>query len=289
MSDTQGLTIVQDDFQPLEVADNVERAAEHLRQSPADSLVVFPELTLTGYGVGGRAKEVASALTAAETAPEWLAPLATTASTALVGLVERGPDQRLFNASVLLGGGRVVSVHRKHYLPTYGMFDEGRVFAPDRTPPPVIEMAGGWRIGVLICEDLWHPSLSWLLAMQGADLIVVQAAAPGRGGHDGDAGFSSMERWALLARATAVQYGVYLALANRSGVEGGLTFGGGSLLVDPHGTEIWRAGGLGPARFETTLSRETLREARQPFSHLRDEDPHLLLRGIRSLLRDGTP
>jgi predicted amidohydrolase len=261
--------------------------AEALSAARQADVVVFPELSLTGYGLGGRVREMGVALAPDAPVPEALTAVASAGPAALLGLVEEAGDTRLYNASVMVRDGMVVHRDRKRYLPTYGMFDEGRHFAPGREPPGLVDLPGGWRAGVLICEDFWHPSLSWLVAMQGADLLVVMSAAPGRGGSDPDGtGFDSMERWTLLCRATAVQYGLFVALVNRVGCEGGITFGGGSLLVDPEGEVQARSGGLAPERLDLTLDPEKLVRARRPFFHGRDEDPALLLRGIRALLRE---
>jgi predicted amidohydrolase len=285
------LTVVQGDFRPLRLEENRARMEAAVAETPPGSLVVFPELSLTGYTLHGRGPEVAVASMPAEGAAMGYqgtpmdAPMAVPDGerSALVGLVESSPDGRLYNASALVDPRGASVAHRKCYLPTYGAFDEGRIFAPSREPPRVLTLPGGWKMGVLICEDLWHPSLMWLLAMQGADAVVVQAAPPGRGGPGVREGFASMDRWHLMIRTAAVQYGVYVALANRVGVEEGFTFGGGSCLVGPDGTELWMAGPGETVRHGATLHRESLLEARRPYSHLRDENPALLRRGIDDL------
>lgn len=267
-------------------AENAGAIAEAVGAVPHADLVVFPELSLTGYALGGRVREVGIPLEVGEPPGPVLTELSSAGAPAWIGLVEQDRDGRLYNASAILGDGQVLFRDRKRYLPTYGMFDEGRHFAPGRNPPEVVELAGGWRVGGLICEDFWHPSQSWLVAMQGADLLVVQSAAPGRGGPDTQGtGFHSMDRWTLLCQATAVQYALFVALVNRVGSEGGITYGGGSLLVGPDGSILAQAGGLEAQRLEMTLDPASLETARRPFFHLRDEDPGLLLRGIRTLLR----
>ncbi len=168
------------------------------------------------------------------------------------------------------------------------MFDEGRYFAPGRESPPVVRLPSGWTVGVLLCEDFWHPSLVYLLAVQGAEVILVMAAAPGRGKPaDPGALFASTEPWLLLARTAAIQYGLYLVLANRVGVEGGITFAGDSLIVAPDGEILARAPQGRPWILEACLSRGALRRSRTPFAHLRDEDPFFLRRALNRL-RTGT-
>ena len=208
-----------------------------------------------------------------------------------LGLPERGGDELVYNTALIQYGNRILAKHRKVYLPTYGLFDEARFFGRGRDAPPVVTLPSGWRVGLLICEDFWHPSLLYLLAMQGAELVLVLSAAPGRGKPDAPLDdeapprlFSSPDTWTLLARTAAIQYGFYLVLANRGGVEEGLTFAGGSTVVDPEGRILAEAPHGDAARLEVCLSRQALRGARTPYAHLRDEDPEYLSRALADLL-----
>lgn len=284
-----------------DVEGNLQRVAD-AASGRASGLVVFPELFLTGYSLGHRTPEVAIAL---EGAGAWRAP--PTEAAVAFGLVERGRDQRIFNTAAVFRDGELLARHRKIHLPTYGAFEEGRYFAPGRKGPRVFEL-DGWRIGLLVCEDLWHPALPYLLGLQGAELVVVAAAPPGRGepgepdplleegGHPPAGGaparrFASNRRWELLARTTALHNGLFVALVNRVGVEDGLTFAGGSLVADPQGEVLARAPDGDEARLEVSLERDALRRARHPFSHLRDEEPGLILRELARLVGEdaGAP
>lgn len=268
------------------VEQNAAGIRERARETAADGIVLFPELCLTGYALGHRAPELA------RSAEEFSLGLPEGGPTVVVGMVERGRDELVYNTAVALRGETLLARHRKIYLPTYGTFEEGRYFARGRQAPTAFRLPGQWTAGLLICEDLWHPALAYLLALQGVELILVLAAAVGRGrpGHptsDHAPLFASMDHWELLARTTAIHNGVYVALANRVGVEDGLTFGGGSLVVDPAGEVIARAPQGGEARLEVTLERDEIRRARHPFSHLRDEDPALVRDALDRILRDG--
>jgi predicted amidohydrolase len=265
----------------LDPGTNVRQVREVHGANLDRDLIVFPELCLTGYGVAGRARDLATPARPGAGLDSQYDGLPSTGPDLLLGVPEGAEDGRVFNASVLLSGGIVRETFRKAYLPTYGMFDEGRTFAATSDPAAPFHGPGGWKVGVLICEDFWHPALAWLLAMRGADLLVVQAAAPGRGGLEGTPGsFRSMEAWTTIARATALQLGVFVALVNRVGVEGGLTFGGGSLLVGPDGGILEQAGGREPEVLSAELDHATILAARSPYSHLRDDDPSLLMRGL---------
>lgn len=257
--------------------------------SAGADLLVFPELALTGYSLRTRAQALAVPMDGPPplTLPVDTPPLA-------YGTVERGRDQLVYNTALVQHGSRILGKHRKVYLPTYGIFDEARYFARGRKIPPVIELPSGWRVGLLVCEDFWHPGLLYLVAMQGADAILVLSAAPGRGEPadtrermNEDSLFSSPETWSMLARTAAVQYGVYLVLANRSGVEEGLTFAGGSLVAAPSGEILVRAPQGEAASLEVQFSVNSLRRARTPFAHLRDEDPLFMARGLEMLMEEG--
>jgi N-carbamoylputrescine amidase len=241
-------------------------------------LLLTPELSLTGYDLRDLVHEVARPVTAG-----FLSALAGGPDVVL-GMVERGDDFVPYNTAVHLRAGEALHAHRKVYLPTYGMFDEGRYFGRgDRAR--VYDAGGGWRAGILVCEDLWHPSLAYLLALGGANLLMVQCAAAGRGAWDGRPGgrFASWSAWEHLACAAAVSYGIYVVLANRVGVEGSVVFGGGSMIVDPAGTVVSRGDDLAEDRITAELDLTAVSAARRPFAHARDEDPHLVARELRRL------
>jgi predicted amidohydrolase len=239
------------------------KTIEHLAERAPTDLVLTPELSLTGYDLRD---------TAADFATAWLNPISSAAPVVL-GAVESASGGLLYNVAALGSKDDVRIVHRKVYLPTYGMFDEGRYFARGNRVMP-IELAG-WRMGVLICEDFWHPALTYLHAMQGMHALLVMAAAPGRGpaaGGEEGGFFASSDAWQRIARTTAQLYGIYVAVCNRCGVEGGVTFAGESLVVAPD-TRILARAGVEEERIDVVLDKDELIRARRPYAHLRDDDP----------------
>ncbi|HEX6747156.1 MAG TPA: nitrilase-related carbon-nitrogen hydrolase [Longimicrobium sp.] len=253
---------------------NLARIAAAQADAAADGvdLVVTPELSVTGYDVRDRVHALA---VLADDAPY---PQLAVGPDVIVGGIERDAAFVPYNAALHLRGGRVLHRHRKVYLPTYGMFDEGRWFGRgDRAR--AYDAGGGWRVGLLVCEDLWHPALTYLLAADGAHLVIVQAAAAGRGswaGGEGGGRFASWPAWEHLARAAAVAYGVYVVVANRVGTEASCVFGGGSLVAGPGGELIARADDLAEARLTVDLSLDAVAAARRPYAHARDDDPRLV-------------
>lgn len=256
------------------------REASAAAADDAVDLLVTPELSLTGYDLRDLAHEVATPLADLRLARGPGAP------DLILGFVERGDDLVPYNTAVHLRGERVLHRHRKVYLPTYGMFDEGRYFGRgDRAR--VYAAGGGWKMGLLVCEDLWHPSLTYLMAVGGANLVVVQSAGAGRGAWAGGAAgrFASWDVWEHLGRAAAVAYGYYLVVANRVGVEGPLVFCGGSMVIGPDGSIVARGDDLSEDRLTVDLDLEAVAAARRPFAHARDEDRHLLARELARLDR----
>lgn len=265
-----------------DVAGNAHRIDEAARGA---DLTLTPELSLTGYDLGDDVHRLALALRTGEPLP---VPGLESTPPVVVGLVERGAAGVPYNVAAVVEDGRVVFRHRKLYLPTYGMFDEMRFFGRG-TRLEVYDAPSGWRVGVLVCEDVWHPGLAYILAARGVDLLLVQAAAPGRGAWAGGATggrFASADVWERIARTTAQLYGIYVALANRTGAEGGVVFAGGSLVVAPTG-EVLAAAGADEALLDAELSLEEVARARRPYAHARDEDLHFMMRELARAAEAG--
>jgi predicted amidohydrolase len=259
---------------------NLEQHLDALRSArkAKAGLVVFPELSLTGYFLNDLTDDVALA----SDDPMLRRLIAASKGIAAVfGYVERSRDHRLYNAAAFVENGRLLHVHRKVYLPTYGIFAESRYIAPgDRF---VAFDASFGRIGILTCEDAWHLATSYLLFLQDVDLLVCPSASPGRGLTE-KGQVSSLRAWESILEALAGLYQVYVAYCNRVGVEDGMTFFGGSRVVDPFGTVIALLEGLGPGLAAAALEDASLRRARLFAPLRRDERPHLVLRELRRIL-----
>lgn len=283
MSETIRLGVYQ--FPPAlrDVASNAARVREAARGA---TLTLTPELSLTGYDVGDDVHHLAVPVRTGGPCP---VPELEGTDPVVVGLVERGAGGVPLNTAVVVSGREVLFRHRKLYLPTYGMFDEMRFFGRGARLD-AFDSPWGWRIGVLVCEDFWHPGLAYLHAARGVDLLLVQAAAPGRGAWEGaESGgrFASTDVWARIARTTAQLYGIYVALANRTGVEGGVVFAGGSLVAAPSGEIVAAAGDTQEALLSVELSRDAVARARRPYAHVRDEDLHFMHRELERVIESN--
>jgi predicted amidohydrolase len=277
------LAVAQLDARPGDLAGNLARVRTAAETARADVLLT-PELALTGYDVRDAVHELALPLQPGEKLGAPGSGLEDVPGLVITGLIERSAQGVAYNVAAALEAGVVRQVHRKVYLPTYGMFDEARWFGRGDTVAPWT-LPGGWRAGVLVCEDFWHPGLVYALASTGIDVLLVLAAGPGRGVWEGGehGQFASADAWERIARTTAQLYGIYVALANRAGVEGAVTFAGGSLIVDPAGVVLGRAPALEPALLQARLDPVDLQRARRPSYHGRDDDPLLVARELRRL------
>jgi predicted amidohydrolase len=237
-------------------------------------LVVFPELSLTGYFLKDQVPEVALRIDAPEI--RTLQDASREGGIDIVaGLILESDAHRFYNASLYISGGDVVHIHRKVYLPTYGLFDEQRYLAAgDRfrafDAPLGNRTEHRWRAGILICEDLWHPTSVALLARQGVDLIICPSASPGRGLLQGEA-VGTASSYDVMTRTYAQLLTTYVLYCNRSGFEDGVGFWGGSRVVDPAGSVVAEVRGAQESVLFHSLERSALRRARVAYPLLRDE------------------
>jgi len=245
-------------------------------------LLLFPELSLTGYLLKDLVPEIARPW------PDpFFAPLVEASRTLdlAFGFVERGEGLLSHNSLAYLSGGRLLHLHRKAYLPTYGMFDEQRFFAAGDGLQAFPTRFG--RLALLICEDLWHPSMPYLAFLDGALGLLVASASPLRGLEGSAAGGlpANAEFWDDLLRHHARQYAGFIAFCNRCGVEDGSSYWGGSRLVGPEGTLV-AAGPLhAPALVSAELDLAAVARRRRDFALLRDERPELVFRALERILR----
>lgn len=254
--------------------------AKEARASAAD-LLVFPELSLTGYVL----QDLASAVAHRPTPDDPIFRPLLEASRELdlvVGFVDEDVRNRFFIASAYLSRGQVVHVHHKVYLPTYGLFDEGRFFAWGDAIRAFDTRFG--RVGILICEDFWHASPPYLLWLDGADLFLFTSASPGRG--LSAAPQLESARWVEhINRAYASLFTAFVAHANRVGFEDGLHFWGGSTVFDPNGELLAKGPYEEEALTLAEIDLNQLHRTRARLPLLRDERTALVMREMGRILR----
>jgi len=192
-------------------------------------LVVFPELSLTGYLLKDMVPEAALR----RNSPEMQKILKASEKTAVVfGLAEEDPSYVYFNSACFADGGKIVYIHRKVFLPTYGMFDEGRFFGEGTTLSAFNTRFG--RFGLLICEEAWHSFCPYLLMLDGALLVANIANGTARGLEE-KSRMGSSAIWEKMNRFYSDLHGFFWIFVNRVGFEDGVGFWGGSEIIDPNG------------------------------------------------------
>lgn len=228
--------LAQIDSRLGDVEGNARRHLDWIERARAAGvdLLVFPELSLTGY----RLLHLTSRVALAPGDPV-LAGLAEAAGPMRVvaGFVEEDDRGVLYNSAVLLSEAAPAAIHRKLYLPTYGIFQESRFLGAGRRLDPIASPWG--KLGLLICEDLWHPELARRLAGAGTKLLIVVSAGPGTIGSGPLP--ASQESWELLTRSSALLNTCWVAYCNRVGWEEGSFYPGGSHVVRPGGEVLARA------------------------------------------------
>ncbi len=235
-------------------------------------LLCFPELSLTGYVLKDLVPDVA--MVAKEDNPVMSELLSASRDLDIViGFVEEDHRHRYYIASAYLSGGQILHIHRKVYLPTYGMFEEGRYLAPGNRLC-AFDTAFG-RVGLLICEDFWHMSSPYVLWLDGADLLLLMSASPGRG-LSPEAALGSSRSVELINQIYATFLTDFVLHCNRVGFEDGLNFWGGSTVYGPDGKLVAQAPYFEEALLLATLDMGALRRVRIQLPLLRDERSDLL-------------
>jgi predicted amidohydrolase len=263
---------------------NLERhlaAIEEAAESGVE-LLIFPELSLTGYRLRDLAFSVAIQ-------PTYKNPIfarlldASRDMDLVVGFVESDTRQKFFISAAYLSGGEVVHLHRKVYLPTYGMFDEGRYFAWGDHLRAFDTRFG--RVGILICEDFWHVSAAYTLWLDGADILILTSSSPGRGLATEQKIGSA--RWVEhINQAYASMFTNFVLHTNRTGFEDGVTFYGGSTIFDPEGNLLGQGAYYEEAIVTAKLDLNDIRRARIRLPLLRDERVGLTRRELSRILKD---
>src|SRR5437588_4018398 len=251
---------------------------------PPVDLVIFPETATSGYFVEGGVRDVA--VTAGtlfrDLTVEHEAAGAPPIDVA-VGFYE--VFQNHFYNSCLyasLGGkdAGIRHVHRKVFLPTYGVFDEERFVERGRDIQALDTRWG--RVAVLICEDAWHSITGTIVALQGAQLVIVPSASPARGTGRDEEGTrlpASVVRWEHILKGIADEHGVWVAFASLVGFEGGKGFPGGSVIVSPGGEIVLRGPLFEEAVLTYDLDFDEITRARAESPLLADLEvylPHLV-------------
>lgn len=253
----------------------VEAQIQKAVESGAD-VIIFPELALTGYFLKDLVPDVALRLDSPviKRLIEYSRQISI-----VIGFVEETDDYRFFNSAIYLADGEILHLHRKVYLPTYGLFDEQRYLAHGEHFRAFDTKFG--RFGILICEDMWHLSAPYILAMDGATTMICLSSSPARG-IEGDS-LGSATAWQKLTSTTAQFCNCQVLYCNRVGYEDGVNFWGGSEYCAPTGESVVR-GALLEEDFVTVGVDEGVLRRERIFSPLmRDENLFVTLQELQRI------
>ncbi len=258
-----------------DVQGNIRRVGEVLAQAaalePRPQVVQFPETVTSGYFVEGGVREMA--LSAAELAAAIGAAYHGPPIDAIIGFYEKH-DGDLHNSLAYVRCGssaEILHIHRKNFLPTYGLFDEER-FVERGYEIRAFDAPWG-RAAMLVCEDAWHSLTGLIAALDGAHVVFVSSASPARGAFERADGVSlpaSVARWDRLIRDIAEEHGVFVTLGSLVGSEGGRMFQGGSVVVGPRGDIRAKAPAFEESLLTASIDLDDITKARSDSSMLSD-------------------
>lgn len=260
---------------------NLERHiyfVEKARRKKAN-LVVFPELSLTGYTLMDLVADVALNPGVHPVFKEL--KVLSRGIDLVVGFVEEKEKGIFYNSAAYLTGGRIAQIHRKVFLPTFGMFEEARFFGQGRSFRPFDTRFG--RAGLMICRDFLSYGASYLLFAGGSDLIIVVSAAPGRGFRE-EGGFVTSRMWELMGEAISYFSTAFVIYTNRVGFEDGKVFAGGSFVFSPKGQLLARASDIDEEMLLADLRLDELREIRKRWTFKRDDRPEIILHALEEIV-----
>ncbi|MBC8277420.1 MAG: hypothetical protein H8E46_04255 [FCB group bacterium] len=273
------ISIVQ--FRPVigGVKKNLDRHLEYIEKAKREgaSLVVFPELSLTGYSLKDLTPEVAFRQN-----DPMLEPLieASKDISICVGGVEESEDYFYYNSSFFFEDDRLLKTTRKIYPPTYGVFEEKRFYAQGKSVKAFDSKLG--RFGVLICNDARHPSLAYIYAMDGVKFLITQSAIPMRG-------FPQQSKPDPIlyfengSKFYSSVFGIYSIFANLAGHEEGLLFCGNSMVVAPGGAVIGEAPLFDEAMITVDVSEDAIRKFRAVTTIMNEEDINIPLTELQRI------
>jgi predicted amidohydrolase len=276
------VTLAQIDSRPGELEANVARARQVITQAVGEGtdLVVFPELSLSGYSIGDH-EDISL-----PPDDDRLAKLAKEAKGAglLLGFPEaQAHGLHIYNSAAYYENGLLVHVHRKLFLPNYAIFEERKHFLPGQSSRAFPILGGRHRAGVLVCNDAWQPQLAYVAAQDGAIILLVPACSaqsvfPER--------YDSRSYWRGITRFYGRMFQLYVVFVNRVGIEGPLRFWGGSHIVDPWGKVIAEAHDEEHV-LTVDIDLSLVRRRRREIPLVREGRLGLLRREIDRLLDEG--
>ncbi len=259
----------------MDIESNIKKHEAFIKKAAKEGveLLIFPELSLTGYEFDQNFPDLAIPHDS-----ELLTGLSNIAPQMriIVGFVEESDSSLFYNSAAKLYDGAVDFIHRKINLPTYGDLYEDKWFSEGRKIESFI--VDHWRAGILICADLWNPALVHLVALHGAKLLIAPMNSA-----DASVDFDNQSNWRRAMSFYSFIYGMPSIMANRVGTEGDKKFWGRSCIYGPYGDLLAEG-----AKYEEDLvigeiKWSVVKRARFNLPTLRDANFSLVLREMKRL------
>lgn len=271
------IAVAQMDCKLADIKANTEKVKDFVSQAKKEKadLLVFPELTLTGYFLGQMIPQVA--LRADNSQLKGLIDESTDISL-VAGFVEESPDYNFYNAAIYMENGGIRYIHRKIYPPNYGIWEEGKYFTSGNKMRTFSTQYG--PMAILICEDSWHSALPYISFLDGALFLICMAASFEKTLEED---FSVRSFWDKLNKVWARLFSCYIIFANRVGGKGKGEFWGGSCIIDPRGKEVAKAPYYEEKLIVGEVEKEQIKSQKFRFPLLRSEKIDLTLRELRRI------
>ncbi len=256
---------------------NIKRHIEFCNKAIENKaeLIVFPELSLTGYSLKDINYDIVFNPYKSDKLNE-LKKLSKKISV-ICGFAEEDENYAVYNSAILLEDGEIKGVHRKIYPPTYGIFEEFRYFSAGQKCEPIESKFG--KLGIIVCEDLWHLSVPYTMAVKGAKILIGIAASPTRVAVNTHK-FKNYEINSEHHKTYARVLSSYLLFSNRVGFEDGVNFWGGSEIVDPSGNICSVAKIFDEDMIFAEIRESEVQRARRNARHFIEEDIDKTIRNI---------
>lgn len=252
---------------------------EKAKKKNAD-LIIFPELSLTGYTL----KDLVENVALNHEKDRFFGQLKTLSKeiSIVLGFVEEKERGLFYNSGAFLSRGKILHVHRKVFLPTYGMFEEGKYFGQGKNFNTFTTPYG--NTGMMICYDFLHYSASYCLFAGGTEIIIVISAAPGRGVSDKEF-YTTSHMWELMGKTISRFSSAFLVYCNRTGFEDGKSFAGGSFIYNPAGELIAKASYVDEDFLIKEINLDEIRTIRKKWPYKRDDKPEIILEVLKRIVR----
>lgn len=242
-------------------------------------LLVFPELSLTGYSLKDFVEEVA--ITPGKNPLFKKLKTLSRHLSLVLGFVEEKEKGVFYNSAAFLSEGKILHIHRKVFLPTFGMFEEARFFAQGKNLNTFSTPFG--NAGMMICRDFLSYGASYLLFAGGTEIIIIISAAPGRG-VSGEERYETSYMWEVMGEVISRFSTTFLIYCNRVGFEDGKHFAGGSFIFNPAGQLIAKASYVDKDFLIQNIDLKEIRETRKKWTYKRDDKPEVILEALKRIV-----